>query len=199
MNVEKINQILADTAYIRTGGSKEELKCAEYIKEKCAEWGLEAYLEPFDVSMADIKKAVLLADGVEIPCKGYKCSGSGEIEAPLYYLRYDDPCSLAGCKGKIVLIDAGMKYWNYRDLLNNGAVGFITYDGNVNYTDDDIDQKELRTFISQGVEKILGVNINAKKAVELIKNDTKTVKIMINQDEYVGHSQCYSGSARRNR
>lgn len=30
MKVEKINQLFADTAYIRTGGSAEELKCAEY-------------------------------------------------------------------------------------------------------------------------------------------------------------------------
>jgi len=187
MDVQKINQIFEDTAYIRTGGSEEELKCAEYLKEKCAELGLEAYLEEFDVQMATMKKAVLLADGQEITCKGYKNSGSGEIEAPLYYLRHDDPCSLSKCKGKIVLIDTGMGYWRYQDLLEHGAVGFITYDGNVNYADDDIDQKELRAYISKG-NKILGVNINAKKAVELIKNDTKTVKIILDQDEYTAKS-----------
>ena len=44
MDLNKINQLFADTAYIRTGGSKEELKCAEYLKEKCEELGLEAHL-----------------------------------------------------------------------------------------------------------------------------------------------------------
>ena len=29
MDIQKINQIFQDTAYIRTGGSAEALKCAE--------------------------------------------------------------------------------------------------------------------------------------------------------------------------
>ena len=31
MDIQKINQIFADTAYIRTGGSEAELRCAEYL------------------------------------------------------------------------------------------------------------------------------------------------------------------------
>ena len=36
MDIQKINQIFADTAYIRTGGSDEELRCAEYLAGLCA-------------------------------------------------------------------------------------------------------------------------------------------------------------------
>jgi Zn-dependent M28 family amino/carboxypeptidase len=75
----------------------------------------------------------------------------------------------------------------YQDLLENGAVGFITYDGNANYADRDIDQRELRSFVSKG-NKIPGVNINAKSAIELIKKDTQVVKIVLEQEEYVGNS-----------
>ncbi|MBR5446635.1 MAG: hypothetical protein IKV57_10965 [Clostridia bacterium] len=46
MNTEQIRKIFADTAYVRTGGSDAELKCAEYLKACCAELGLEAHLEP---------------------------------------------------------------------------------------------------------------------------------------------------------
>ena len=55
MNLQQIDQILQETAYVRTGGSPEELKCAEYIMAKCAELGLEARLEAFEVNMAVAK------------------------------------------------------------------------------------------------------------------------------------------------
>lgn len=187
MDINKINQMFAETAYIRMGGSKEELECAEYLKEKCTELGLDAYLEEFDVDMADMKKAVLLVDGEEIECKGYLSSGSHEVEAPFYYLRSTDSYSLSECKGKIVMIDGYLGYWKYQDILENGAVGFITHDGNANYVDEDIDQRELRSYVHKG-KKIPGVNINTKKAIELVKKDAKTAKIILEQEEYTGKS-----------
>lgn len=187
MEVNKIMQMLEDTAYYRVSGTEGELKAAEYLKERCEELGFEAHIEAFDVAMTDIKKAVLIADGKEIPCKGFRLAGNADIEAPLYYMPADDPASLAGCKGKIVLLDTGVPYWKYQDILKNGAVGFITYDGNVNFEDRNMDLKELRPHVSNGV-KIPGVNINAKSAVELVRNDVKTVRIILEQDEYMGHS-----------
>ena len=74
MDAKQIMQIFADTAYVRMGGSMEELKAAEYLKTKCAELGLKAELEPFEVDMADIHEAVFEADGVSIPCRGYRCA-----------------------------------------------------------------------------------------------------------------------------
>ena len=127
-------------------------------------------------------------DGEEIPCKGYFCSGSGEIEAPLYYLTGDDPGSLAGCKGKIVMVDGYMRHWLYQDIREAGAVGFISYDGNANYVDEDIDQRELRAAVHQG-NKLMGVNINAKQAIRLVRDDAKMAKIILEQDEYVGKSR----------
>ncbi len=187
MNVQQINQILSDTAYVRMGGSESELKCANYLLGKCAEFGAEAHLEDFEVDMADMEEATLTVDGKSIPCKGYFNSGSHEITAPLYYLRNDDAYSLSQCKGKIVLNDIYMGYWRYQDLLENGAVGFITFDGNANYADEDIDQRELRSYVSKG-NKIPGVNINAKQAIELIRNDAKEATIVLKQREYTGKS-----------
>lgn len=187
MNINEINQIFEETAYIRTGGSKEELACANYLKDKCAEMGLKAELEPFEVDMAEMAQEVLWVDGKEIPCKGYLCSGSGEIEAPVYYMPNTDKFSLAECKGKIVLLDGRLGYWLYQDMIANGAVGFINYSGNANYADDEIDQKELRSYVSKG-NKILGVNINAKQAIEIVKSEAETAKIILKQKEYKGTS-----------
>lgn len=187
MNAEQIMKIFADTAYIRTGGSPEELRTAQYLQDKIAGLGLKAEIVPFDVPMSRIQEAVLQVDGVEVTCKGYLCAGNGEVEAPFYYLRDSSPYALSQCRGKIVMIDGYLGYWVYHDLLENGAVGFVTYDGNTNYADRDIDQRELRSYVHNG-NRIPGVNINAKDAVELIRKGASTAKITLKQEEYTGQS-----------
>lgn len=188
MDAKTVERIIQETAYTRLGGSPEELKTAQYLQAECKKFGCGAVFEPFEVDMAAISHAKLIADGKEIPCKGYLLCGSGTVEAPLYYLTDTSPYSLSLCKGKIVLIDGVLGYWIYHDLLENGAVGYITYDGNANYPDRNIDQKELRGYVSCGV-KCLGVNINAKDAIALVANRVKTVRIEIQQTETKGTSQ----------
>jgi len=187
MNAKEIMKIFEDTAYVRMGGTDSELRCAKYLVECCEKIGLKAEIEAFSVPMATMKEAVFEADGVSVTCKGYLNAGSGEVEAPFYYLRSTDAYALSQCKGKIVMIDGYLGYWMYQDILENGAVGFVTYDGNANYADRDIDQRELRSFVHKG-NKIPGVNINAKDAIQLISKGVKTAKITLKQDEFEGES-----------
>ena len=187
MDANSIMKIFADTAYVRMGGSAEELRCAEYLVQQCANMGFEAHIEPFAVQMATMQEAALIVDGESITCKGYLNAGSAEVEAPFYYLPSTDAMSLSGCKGKIVMVDGYLGHWIYQDLLENGAVGFITYDGNINYADHDIDQRELRAQVHKG-NKIPGVNINAKDGVKLVEKNAKTAKIVLKQEEYEGKS-----------
>ena len=187
MDAKQIMKIFEETAYVRTGGSQEELRTAEYLRAQVEKLGLTATLEPFEVDMANVEEAVFQADGMEVPCKGYLCSGSGEVEAPLYYLRNTDPYSLSQCKGKIVLVDGYLRYWIYQDLVEQGAVGFVTYDGDAKYVDRDIDQRELRSFVHKG-NKLLGVNINAKDAIELVRKGVTTAKIILKQQEFKANS-----------
>ena len=91
MDIQAIERIINETAYVRTGGTMEELKCAQYLQQQCRALGYEAALEPFTVPMATMRKATLTVDGKEIPCKGYFCAGSGTVEAPIYYLRDNNP------------------------------------------------------------------------------------------------------------
>ena len=188
MIAKEIMKIFEDTAYVRRGGSAEELRAAKYLQEQCAKLGLTATIEEFDVDMATMEKAEFLADGVSVTCKGYLNAGSSTVEAPFYYLRSTDPFSLSQCKGKIVMVDGYLGYWLYQDILENGAVGYVTYDGNANYTDWDIDQRELRAATHKG-RKIPGVNINAKDAIELIRKGVTTATITLKQEEYVGQSR----------
>ena len=187
MDAKTIETILKETAYVRMGGSAQELQCAKYLQDKCRELGYGATLEPFAVPMATMEEAVLTVDGKDIPCKGYSNAGSGTVEAPIYYLRDNTPYSLSQCKGKIVLFDGYLGYWRYQDLLEYGAVGYITYDGNANYADRDIDQRELREFVHKG-NKLPGVNINAKDAIALVKQDAQSAKITLRQEEFTADS-----------
>ena len=187
MDSNKIMQIFHDTSYVRTGGSAEELKCAQYLQERCAELGLTAVLEEFPVDLGRVDHVELWCDGVAIPCTGYLGAGSGEVEAPLFYLHNTDPWSLAQCKGKIVLSDKMMGHWHYKDVLESGAVGFITYNGNVRYADEDLEQRELRSYVSEG-KTIPGVHIHAKTAVELMRKGVDRAKIVLQQTEWKGPS-----------
>jgi len=85
------------------------------------------------------------------------------------------------------MVDGFLGYWIYQDLLENGAVGVVTYDGNANYPDRDIDLRELRSYVHKG-NRLPCVNINAKDAIELIRGDVRSVRIVLQQEETVGKS-----------
>lgn len=187
MNIRQIRTILKDTAFIHTSGTPEELRVAEYLRDRCTELGAKAWLESFPVPMSEMHEAHLYADGKEIPCEGFRCCGGGIVEAPLCYLPATDSVALQGVRGKIALLDGGVSYYVYKDLLKNGALGFITYTGSTLYADNDIDKKELRSYVSEG-EKLPGVNINAKEAFKLVKSGAETVKLVVHETEYVGKS-----------
>ncbi|MCR5262891.1 MAG: Zn-dependent exopeptidase M28 [Clostridiales bacterium] len=188
MTLKHIKKILRDTFYVHTGGSAEELKAAEYLAAECESMGVKARIEPFKVQMAEIKSASLTADGTVIPCRGYRNCGSGSVEAPLLYLPNTDEVSISAAKGKIVMLDTILRHFTYQDLLDAGAVGFITYDGNVNFADRDIDAKELRSFVAEG-RKVLCASVNAKDAFKIVSSGAKTAKIEIEQDEWEGDSR----------
>ena len=188
MKHEMIREILNRTDYVRFSGTAEEKAAAEYLESLCRERGADAFRESFDVDTAEIHRAALTAGGREIPCKGYRLCGSGSIEAPLCYLPNTDPASVSRAAGKIVLLDTGITYWTYHDLLDAGAVGFITYDGDVHFPDRDIDQKTLRPYVSKG-EKVPCVNINAKDAFSLVQSAPEKVSIQVEQTESVTTSQ----------
>ncbi len=193
MNRKQVRQILKDTDYVHTSGSAEELKAARYLQEVCGKLGVTARLEAFPVEMAEVKSASLEVTGRDgrvwsIPCKGYKLCGSGKWEAPFMYLPDTDPASLSKAAGHIVLIDTGVGFFGYRDLLENDVKGIITYDGSVFYRDRDIDKKELRPHVVDGAKKLLCANVNAKDAFALVKSGAKTAKITVKQEEYEGAS-----------
>ncbi len=186
MNVRKIQKLINEGGFERVSGTPEEKRIAEYLLDRCLELGVEARIEEFDLPVTEIHSATLTADGEEIPCRGYERCGSGEIEGQLVYIPDFNRVNLAKVKDRIVLLDGGLSRWNYQDMLDAGALGFITYTGDVKWADNDIDLKELRDVVAQG-RKVLGVNINAKDAQKLVRKMPR-VKISIDQTESMGKS-----------
>ncbi|MBO4360365.1 MAG: Zn-dependent exopeptidase M28 [Eubacteriaceae bacterium] len=189
MDTKYVKKILKDTAYVRTGGSREEKKCAEYLAKRCEDLGARAWIEEFPVQAAKDLACTLKADGTQISCLGYRNCGSWDVEAKLYYMPDADRYSLSEAKGKIVLIDTGMTHDMFGDLYEAGAKGIITYSGDANNpSDTGIDQKELRGYVCEG-KKLPCVHIHTRDAVKLIEKGAKKVSISISQEEYEENSR----------
>lgn len=187
MKLQKIQEILTETAYVRTGGSKEELQCAEYLQAQCAALGLQAQIEAFPIAVFHVTEAQLTVEGAEIPCKGYFDTGSATVEGQLCYMPNIDEVALQQCAGKIVLVDGPLGAKSYRRLVEHGAAGFISYNGDVRHPHSDIDQKELR-HLEPEEPRIPGVLINAKDAVRMVAEGCKNIKITLKQQRSEGYS-----------
>jgi len=189
MDQKQLKQIFLDTDFVHWSGTPEELKVAEYLKAKCEELGVPAHLEGFRVASADIESAQVLADGKEIPCKGFFGCGSGSVEGELYYMTNTDPVSLAGAKDKIVLLDTqGFSYFTYQDLMKAGAKGILCTYGNLYYPQTDIDERDLREHVVGDARKVLCAMIHISSAVELVRDGVKRVQISVQQKEFDGES-----------
>ena len=189
MDQKQLKQIFLDTDFVHWSGTPEELKVAEYLKAKCEELGVPAHLEGFRVASADIESAKVLADGKEIPCKGFFGCGSGTVEGELYYMTNTDPVSLAGAKDKIVLLDTqGFSYFTYQDLMKAGAKGILCTYGNLYYPQTDIDERDLREHVVGDARKVLCAMIHISSAVELVRDGVKRVQISVQQKEFDGES-----------
>ncbi len=189
MKNKELEQIFKDTDFVHWSGSPEEFKVAKYLRDKCKALGAKAKVEAFPVSCAEIKKQQLFADGVEIPCRAFFCCGSGEVEGDLYYMPAQNPVAIAGAKDKIVLMDTqGIGFFAYQDLMKAGAKGIIFQYGDVHYPDDDIDERDLRAAVVGDERKVLCTMIHSRDAVKLVKNNTKRVKIVVEQKESTAQS-----------
>ncbi len=184
MTQKQVRQILRETAFVHTSATAEELKVAQYIEQVAKAMGAQTHLEEFDTKLSDIHSAKLTADGKDIPCKAFMLCGSGTVSAEPCYLPNSDPASLVAVKDKIAILDTGVTHFLYQDLVEAGAVGIITYSGNVLFSDNDVDRKELRPYVQAEAKKILCVNINAKDAFRLVRDLPQKLEISIDQTEF---------------
>ena len=106
MNKKQVRQILKDTDFVHVSGSPEELKVAQYLKERCLALGAEAHLEAFPVETARIDKAVLTVKGAdgkerEIPCRGYKLCGRSYYGSDILLFQRQKRFVRCCCRGTV--------------------------------------------------------------------------------------------------
>lgn len=186
MNVHDVEHILQSTDYVRLGGSAEELRCAVYLRERCADMGLDARIESFPLRMYERATDALTVDGEVIACTSYGGVASAEVTAPLYYMEDTSPASLKRCRGTVVLLDRRIGYKTYDLLLSHGAKGFITCGGSLNDRDRRVDAHDL-CFTTEG-EGIPGIHIHIADGVRLVRRQAREATLCVKQISDTGES-----------
>lgn len=180
-----IYNLLEIISFTRVSGSTEEFKCANILKETVESFGGNASIWPFKVSGYKINHATLSVNGKNYEVSGVKGSGNASVTAPLYYMETNLDTDKYEIKGKIVLINGVINVPTYKKLLKYGALGYISYSGDITETKEnsDLENKELRDVLrNKGI--IPGVHMRTSAAISLLRDNPKEVTLELSQDEF---------------
>lgn len=189
-DVKRAYSLLERISFERMGGTENELKAANILKEEIEKCGVNAHFEEFEVDHSDILEATL--EVIEPFNKKYNVTGvkmTGNtpdegIIAPLVYVEDATDANLIDIEGKIVLINGRIMHKIYTKLIDKKPAGFISISGSVY---DDLNNTDLDVFAIRQKDyelgKIPGVAIRAIDAQELVNLNAKTVKITLKQNE----------------
>ena len=195
MGSKQLYQSLQNLNFVRVSRTKEEKEAALIIKNEVEEAGGTAVIEEFEVSDWKIKQEKFYVNEpvlkeYEVTAYGCSLNTNGPLTAPFYYLESFTEVSRTKAKDCIVLVNGYLSYDTYKEIVNSGAVGFITYSNDVydDKSNSDLDIRELRKQLSD-IKKLPGVHMRTTDAMELIKSNPTLVTIDNDQDEFKATSQ----------
>ena len=189
-DVKRAYELLEKISFERMGGSEEELKAANILKEEIEKCGISAHFEEFEINHSDIVEATL--EVVEPFNKTYNVTGvkmtgntSDEgVCAPFVYIEDANDGNLIDVEGKIVLINGRIMHKIYKKLIEKKVAGFICISGSIY---DDLNKTDLDVYSirEKDIElgKIPGVTLRAIDAQELADLNPSKVKITLKQNE----------------
>ena len=180
-----IYNLLEKISFTRVSGSIEELKCANILKETIETLGGKANIWPFEVSAYKVSKATLTANGKTYEVSGVKGSKNASITAPFYYMETNLDTDKYEIEGKIVLINGVINVPTYKKLLKYGALGYISYSGDIidTHENSDLENKELRDVLrNKGI--IPAVHMRTSTAIELVRDNPKEITLELEQEEF---------------
>ena len=171
MNGKRAFEFLNKIGFERVSGSQEEALAAKMIYDEIESIGGKAEIEEYDVNSQEIKVAkleVLKPNYKEYQVTGFGNSGSTPEEgliAGFYYYECDSIVDKENAKGKIVLVNGRLTRPIYKSIIEAGAIGFISFNGdlndpNVQYwlgwlaTDGYISHSENRVTLSLSIKDI---------------------------------------------
>lgn len=177
--------LLESLSFERIAGSKEEEKAAKIIQAEIEKLGLEVEIEPFDIEFPTEVQATLTVGETN---RAFTVTGVGMagvtdgLEAPFIYADDLDAIHATLLKGKIVLFNGGLRYVNYKKIIEGGAVGFITFNGSVYDEVVEIEERYLRPKL-QALGKLPGVTMSIQDAETLVRLKPKMVKLCVKGKE----------------
>ena len=189
-DVNRAYKLLEKISFERLGGSKEELRAANILKEEIEKCGVKAHFEEFEVDYSEIIEV-----SFEV-CKPYQkqynvtgikmsgCTPLEGIEKEFVYIEDCDDANLLNVEDKIVLINSRMVTKIYKKLINKKVAGFVALSGSIydNENDSDLDEWSIREKDYEN-GKIPGVAIRAIDAQELVELKASHVKMKLIQNE----------------
>ena len=185
-------ELLKEIGFVRVSTTPEELKAAEIIKTSVEALGLEAKIETFPTQWAEIQEVsfeVTKPYQKKYNATAYQCGADCDgLVAPLLYFEDDTEVMKKQAKGKFLLVNGTAGHAGYKKFARTGCVGFITFNGNIDYTEKvDLDQKEFRPPLHEYGD-MPGINLKVEDAMEMINLQASEVKVTIKQQRSTADS-----------
>lgn len=184
MNAEKQYEVLNKLYFERISGTESELKACNLIADELKKIGLESRIESFDVVRNTVQK--IKFEVTEPYHKVYEataymgCVNTEGMSAELAFFESDTAVSRKNVEGKIALVNGYLNMKKFKALCEAHAIGFITFNGDVDQKENDLDPRELRKPL-QEFGNMPGVNIRIHDAMELVEKQASRVNIVIEQ------------------
>ena len=187
-------EFLKTIYFVRTGGSKEELKTANLIKDEVSKLGGNAKLESFEIDGSNVKVAKLFIDEKEYECAGSGYSGNTPeegVEGEFIFISSEEDLNMHSLKGKIVLVNSKiMPHKYYLKAVKDGAVGIILTTGNVYKGKEEVDlDPYLTREINYKEGKIPTVIIRMSDAEKILEKLPLKAKLTLIAEDYKCNSQ----------
>jgi len=181
--------IVNKLAFNRLGGTDDERRAAQIIRDEIASFGGESFIENFNIPHYNVRKASLKITApfereMTVNAVGHTGSTPEEgIEAELYYAENASDMKLKNAKGKILLLNDGV-YSRWKEIVESGALGYVIISGEF---DDDPERTDLaRPYIRKAMidkGRIPGLTVRTRDAIQLLKDGAEKVHFTVVQDE----------------
>jgi len=180
-------EILKQINYIRASGSAKEKEAAIHLQSLIKSWGLNAWLEEFEVPLYKVEEAFISAKGKSYAASPLRNSPAIDIEAPFYYVDQLREADFATCQGGVVLTQSVKA--SHDKLKDSGIKGILLAEGRA------IDPPSYRHPQGNGFDfeaylsNVPTLRIHIQDALQLLKEEVKTVHFKLQAITYKGTSQ----------
>ncbi|MBR4461777.1 MAG: M28 family peptidase [Erysipelotrichaceae bacterium] len=177
--------------FVRTSGSKEELKAAKIIQKECAKFNVKAKLESFPVDAFEVEKYQLhfMEPDMDVPFVAVGMSGSTPdkgVEGELVYVTSPEDAMISDLKDKICLIANKMvDNKTYKILAQKKPAALILCTGDVYLDEKDVDLDPYKyRKRHQDLAYIPAVCIRMKDAEKLVEHLPKKAHVTLKQKQF---------------